>query len=97
MYPTIRGCLQDLLAANDKDSQMQVTENNVTKSATIDDLKEFNRNALFELADMLGMSDLYLEDDKEKSHSAKVIANKNGINSKDKNGEFGINADGSVY
>lgn len=33
----------------------------------------------------------------KKPQSLKITANNNGISSKDKNGKFGINSDGSVY
>lgn len=35
--------------------------------------------------------------DKKKPQPKKIVTNKNGISSKDENGEFGINSDGSVY
>lgn len=70
MHSTIRGCLKDLIEVNSKSSEMWIKEEGMSRDATLDDVKEFNRDRLFALADMLGMSDLYLED-KEKERKQK--------------------------
>ncbi|EFQ45055.1 hypothetical protein LBKG_00937 [Lactobacillus crispatus CTV-05] len=61
-YDNVRDCLKDLLAFNDtrnKDFRVK-DEEGKEHEATIKDLQELNAEALYNLADLLGMSDLYL-------------------------------------
>ena len=47
-----------------------ITEDGVKRKANIDDLRVINKQVLFNLADLLGMSDLYCKIRTQKSQSA---------------------------
>lgn len=61
-YDNVRDCLKDLLAFNDtRNKDFRVKDEDGTEhEATVKDLQELNAEALYNLADLLGMSDLYL-------------------------------------
>lgn len=59
MHEDVRSALAELLLFNDKrNKEMKVAG----KAASIKDLQELNWGDLAQIADLLGMSDLYLED-----------------------------------
>ena len=63
MHDTIRGALAELFLFNDKRNQLfTINDGSGNKNITVKDLQELNWEDLTCLADMLGMSDLYLED-----------------------------------
>lgn len=61
-YDNVRDCLKDLLTFNDtRNKDFRVKDEDGTEhEATVKDLQELNTEALYNLADLLGMSDLYL-------------------------------------
>lgn len=77
-YDNVRDCLKDLLAFNDtrnKDFRVK-DEEGKEHEATIKDLQELNAEALYNLADLLGMSDLYLYEGIKKADATKASAKK---------------------
>lgn len=63
MHTTIRETLAELFLFNDKRNQsFKVKTESGDKDVNVKDLQELNWGDLTCLADMLGMSDLYLED-----------------------------------
>ena len=68
MHDNVRDCLTELLLFNDKrTTSFQVADEVGGKkhNATLEDLQELNLSDLYNLCDLLGMSDLYLESTKE--------------------------------
>lgn len=77
-YDNVRDYLKDLLAFNDtrnKDFRVK-DENGTDREATVKDLQELNTEALYNLADLLGMSDLYLNEGTKKADATKASAKK---------------------
>ena len=70
--------MKDLLAFNDKRNKVfRVKDENVTgREATVKDLTELITEALYNLADLLGMSDLYLNEGTKKADATKASAKK---------------------
>ena len=64
MKENLRDCLKELILFNDpRNTNFEVTnEDGKYHKATIKDLQELNLSDLYFIADLLGMSDLYLKD-----------------------------------
>ena len=64
MKDNLRDCLKELILFNDpRNTNFEVTnEDGEYHKATIKDLQELNLSDLYFIADLLGMSDLYLKD-----------------------------------
>lgn len=64
MKENLRDCLKELILFNDpRNTNFEVAnEGGKYHKATIKDLQELNLNDLYFIADLLGMSDLYLKD-----------------------------------
>lgn len=77
-YDNVRDCLKDLLAFNDtRNEDFRVKDEDGTdREATVKDLQELNTEALYNLADLLGMSDLYLSEGAKKADATKASAKK---------------------
>ena len=57
-YDNVREALEQLILINESEVH-NITEDGVKRKANIDDLRVINKQVLFNLADLLGMSDLY--------------------------------------
>ena len=57
-FDNVREALAQLILIN-KSKVHNITEDGVKRKANIDDLRDINKQVLFNLADLLGMSDLY--------------------------------------
>lgn len=65
MKENLRDCLKELLLINDTKNEIAVKEGDSQRyKATVKDIQELNNQSLYCLADLLGMSDLYLEKEK---------------------------------
>ena len=75
-FEDIREALDALFGVNDRrtTSRVKDTETSLWRDQTIDDLKEFNLGALTYIADILGMSDLYLDRERWKKEQKKSPA-----------------------
>ena len=62
MHDNVKDCLKELLAFNDPESKNFTVKENLQfrRQGTMKDLKELNTEDLRNLADLLGMTDLYL-------------------------------------
>lgn len=58
-FENVREALEFLLDIN---SQSSAVTNQDNQPASVEDMKELNMEALANVADLLGMSDLYLDD-----------------------------------
>lgn len=58
-FESVRETLEFLFVINSKSSAVT---NQDDQPASVDDMKELNMEALVNVADLLGMSDLYLDD-----------------------------------
>lgn len=58
-FESVRETLEFLFDINSKSSAVTNQDN---QPASVDDMKELNMEALANVADLLGMSDLYLDD-----------------------------------
>lgn len=56
-YETVREALETLIDVNEADQKDFTADGH---QATYEDLAEFNRETLYNIADLLGMSDLYV-------------------------------------
>lgn len=59
-FENVRDTIQFMLELSEKGSAMQTN----CVDSTIDDYKEMYRETLYSMCDLLGMQDLYLEEDK---------------------------------
>lgn len=77
-YDNVKDCLKDLLVFNDtRNKDFRVKDEDGTEhEATVKDLQELNTEALYNLADLLGMSDLYLYEGIKKADATKASAKK---------------------
>lgn len=57
-FDNVREALAQLILINESEVH-NITEDGVKRKANIDDLRDINKQVLFNLADLLGMSDLY--------------------------------------
>ena len=57
-FDNVREALAQLILINESEVH-NITEDGVKRKANIDDLRVINKQVLFNLADLLGMSDLY--------------------------------------
>lgn len=57
-FDNVREALAQLILINESVVHI-ITEDGVKRKANIDDLRVLNKQVLFNLADLLGMSDLY--------------------------------------
>ena len=57
-FDNVREALEQLILINESEVH-NITEDGVKRKANIDDLRVINKQVLFNLADLLGMSDLY--------------------------------------
>lgn len=57
-FENVREALEQLILINESEVR-NITEDGVKRKANIDDLRVINKQVLFNLADLLGMSDLY--------------------------------------
>ena len=57
-FDNVREALAQLILIN-RSEVHNITEDGVKRKANIDDLRVINKQVLFNLADLLGMSDLY--------------------------------------
>ena len=57
-FDNVREALAQLILINES-VMHNITEDGVKRKAKIDDLRDINKQVLFNLADLLGMSDLY--------------------------------------
>ena len=57
-FDNVREALEHLIAMNESENN-SIIEDGVIRTANMDDLKEMNKETLYNLADLLGMSDLY--------------------------------------
>ena len=62
MHDNVKDCLKELLDFNDPESKNFTVMENIEfrRPGTMKDLKELNTENLRNLADLLGMTDLYL-------------------------------------
>lgn len=73
MKENLRDCLKELILFNDpRNTNFEVTnEDGKYHKATIKDLQELNLSDLYFIADLLGMSDLYLKDGDQNERPAR--------------------------
>lgn len=57
-FDNAREALEQLIMINESKTN-SITEDGVRRTAKMEDLKEMNKETLYNLADLLGMSDLY--------------------------------------
>lgn len=57
-FDNVREALEQLIMINESKTN-SITEDGVRRTAKMEDLKEMNKETLYNLADLLGMSDLY--------------------------------------
>ena len=58
-FDNVREALEQLIMINESKTN-SITEDGVRRTAKMEDLKEMNKETLYNLADLLGMSELYL-------------------------------------
>lgn len=58
-FESLREALKFMFEINNKSSELTNQDN---QPASVDDMKELNTEALVSMADLVGMSDLYLDD-----------------------------------
>lgn len=58
-FDNVREALEQLILINESEVH-EITEDGVKRKANITDLRDLNKEVLCNLADLLGMSDLYL-------------------------------------
>lgn len=58
-FDNVREALEQLILINESEVR-EITEDGVKREANINDLRDLNKQALCNLADLLGMSDLYV-------------------------------------
>ena len=59
---TVKDILQDLIDINESEAVYEKEDSKERKLATIKEVKDLNLEDLYQLADLLGMSCLYLND-----------------------------------
>ena len=67
-FDNVREALEQLILINESEVH-NITEDGVKRKANIDDLRDINKQVLFNLADLLDMSDLYCKIWTQKSQS----------------------------
>lgn len=58
-FDNVREALEQLILVNESEVH-EITEDGVKRKADINDLRDLNKQVLCNLADLLGMSDLYV-------------------------------------
>ena len=78
MHDNVKDCLKELILINDKrDTDFRTTdENGNYHDVTVKDLQEINASILYNLADLLGMEYLYLNEGIKKADASKASAKK---------------------
>ena len=74
-FDNVREALAQLILINGSEVH-NVTEDGVKRKANIDDLRDINKQVLFNLADLLGMSDLYCKSWTQKKPVGKLAHSK---------------------
>ncbi|AEV94890.1 hypothetical protein [Pediococcus claussenii] len=60
-YDNVREALKDAIEYTEVEFGKDTKEGNVTRPTTIKDVQELIQEPLYSIADLLGMSDIYLE------------------------------------
>lgn len=67
-FENVRDALKDAIEIADAKSWGDIKEGGIVRPVTIQDVQDLMQERLYNIADLLGMSDLYLEGENDEVH-----------------------------